>query len=319
MLRLMLKIRYGKNAKTIDRFMEFIAAVYFLILAFSAPPSITVAAAMVMMLIFCYGIGKQTWRVFAVPPLSVPHRRLAKSLFISSMVSAPMVAGIVISVISLNAWIIVVMVTTSAVACGALGYFRCTDRNQPVREIYRILPSAKTKLGQYLLLDWQRRRSRWLPRIIMPFICYPLMGIVGAQLLAFRSSDQLSFSAIPTGTALGLICSLMYIYTDDEPSNFLQTLTDIAFFWKTLPQWVAIIFAASLSYLLTSSLAQIVALAAALLCALSLAKTKSIISDHSAPVHQTTTVAQPTTIPDVMGIILIFAVYSGVYIAITLV
>ncbi len=318
MLRLILKIRYGKNAKTIDRFMEFIAAVYFLILAFSAPPPLTIAAAMIMMTIFCYGIGKQTWRVFAVPPLSVPHGRLAKSLFISSLVSAPMIAGVVISVIQLNVWIIVAMVITSAVVCGIFGTFKSASKHKPARKIYTDPPSAKTKLGQYLLLDWQRRRSHWLSRIIMPFVCYPVMGMMIAQLLAFRSSDQLSITAVPTGIALGLTCSLVYIYTDDEPGNFLQTLTNVAFFWKTLPLGITIILTAFLSYLLTLSLAQITALVAAILCALSLAKTKSIISDHCAPVHQTTATAQPTTIPDVMGIILIFAVYAGTYIAVTL-
>lgn len=149
----------------------------------------------------------------------------------------------------------------------------------------------------------------------MPFISYPLMGIIVVQLLSFRSTEQLSLTVIPTGIALGLICNLMYLYTDDEPGNFLSQLTKVAFFFRVLPLGVAIISFALLGQLVAHS----IALGVAAVCALGLARTKSIISDHSAPVHSTATAAQPTIIPDVMGILLIFASYAGAYVVLTLV
>ena len=315
MLRLMLKIRYGRNAKTIDRFMEFIAAVYFLILATAAPPLVTVVAAIFMMTIFCYAMGKQTWRVFAVPPLAVKRNHLAKSLFISSLISVPMVAGAIISVTQLNIFIALAMVIASAVVCWGFTHVDYARKTPPARLIHRPLPAAKTKLGHYVFFSWQRRRARWLRRIIMPYIFYPLMGIVLVQLLAFRSTDQLSIMVIPTGIALGLTCNLIYLHTDDEPGNFLSQLTEVAFFFRILPLGGAIISFALLGQLSRHT----IALCVAAVCALGLAHTKSIISDHSAPVHITATVAQPTIISDVMGILLVFAGYAGAYVVVTLV
>lgn len=315
MLRLMWKIRYGRNAKTIDRFMEFIAAVYFLILAAAAPPPVTVVTAMVMMAIFCYAMGKQTWRVFAVPPLAVNRSYLAKSLFISSLISAPMVAGVIIAVIQFNILIALAMVITSAVICWGFIHVDYASKTHATQLIHRPLPTAKTKLGQYMFFNWQRRRSYWLRRIIIPFISYPLMGIIVVQLLAFRSTEQLSLTVIPLGIALGLICNLMYLHTDDEPGNFLSQLTKVAFFFRLLPLGAAIICFA----LLGQPSAHSIALCVAAVCALGLSRTKSIISDHSAPVHSTATAVQPTLISDVMGILLVFASYAGAYVVLTLV
>lgn len=311
----MLKIRYGRNAKTMDRFMEFIAAVYFLILATAAPPLVTVVAAIIMMAIFCYAMGEQTWRVFAVPPLAVKRNLLAKSLFISSLISAPMVAGAIIAVIQLNILIALAMVITSAIVCWGFSHVNYVGKTHPTQLIHRPLPAAKTKFGQYLVFNWHRRRARWQRRIIMPFISYPLMGIIVVQLLAFRSTEQLSITVIPLGIALGLICNLMYLHTDDEPGNFLSQLTTVAFFFRLLPLGGAIICFA----LLGQASAHSIALGVAAVCALGLARTKGIISDHSAPVHSTVTAVQPTIIPDAMGILLIFASYAGAYVALTLV
>lgn len=319
MLRLMLKIRYGRNAKTIDRFMEFIAAMYFLILAAAAPPLITVVAAMVMMAVFCYAMGKQTWQVFAVPPLAVKRNLLAKTLFASCLISAPMGAGTIISVIQLNILIALAMVLSSAVVCWGFSHVNHAGKTQPTQPICRPLPAAKSKLRHYMVFNWQRRRSYWLRRIILPFISYPLMGIIVVQLLSFRSAEQVSLMVIPLGIALGLICNLMYLHTDDEPDNFLSQLTGVAFFFRLLPLGVAIISFALLGQLLALELAHSIALGAAAVCALGLAHTKSIISDHSAPMHLTARAAQPTIISDAMGILLIFASYAGAYVVLTLV
>ena len=129
----------------------------------------------------------------------------------------------------------------------------------------------------------------------------------------------MSLMVIPLGIALGLICNLMYLHTDDEPGNFLSQLTGVAFFFRLLPLGVAIISFALLGQLLALELAHSIALGAAAVCALGLARTKSIISDHSAPVHLTARAAQPTIISDAMGILLVFASYAGAYVVLTLV
>lgn len=327
MFRLILKIRYGKNAKTIDRFLEFIGAAYFVILAAALPLPATLVVASGIMLLFSYAVGSQSWRVFSTPPLAIAPMKLALSLFLSTLVSAPMLAGIVMSAVKLNFAIIAVMLAANAVTFAVYAWF------PPARHkkawLVRTPPPSRIASGtnsfplelrpvHYQRLDWQRRRLRWWSRIVIPYLLYPLGGVVVTQLLAFHSSGELSLAAVAIGASLGLVCNFMYLYTDDLPGNFVRTITKVSIFWQVLPLSCAVIISVIVGQVLQPSVTTFIALLAATGCALALGKTKSIVSDHSAPMQETVTAIGPTVVQDVMGVLLILGIYAGTFLAITL-
>ncbi len=315
MLPVILQVRYGREASSMDRLVEIGMAIFLLVTVPRFGLWLGLATVVLVMWLFSYWVGKTSWSVFSMPPLSVPPKKLVWDLACASCLSIPMAAGIVAAVLAQHLLLIIAMIATCLVtAIMVVLVGEASKSRQTHAGTMDVRLSEVEGPYQFFALDWRRRRLRPYRRIVIPFVLLPLMGVGTVVSVVLSSGSAVTVSTIATGFALGCSFNLMYFRTDDLPGNYLREITGLPEWFVQLPLMLVVGFCAVFAYILDPDAALFVAVMSAAVVAGVLGVMRIIIGEHTAPVGVPDVVPRSTLFQEIFGFFFVLSVFACVLI-----